>query len=128
MRTFGHVCSAKIQISLRFRAVRTESSLHIFWIAKYATFFHANNEDSDLTFLMRRLCFLRCAQMPEGMFSHVVAHIVTAILASCFGDRRFIFQTVEFTGLVKNKYARNNARMCMFSIRCRTCHMIPFHF
>ena len=35
-RTFGHVRPAMIQISLRIRAVWSESSLGIFWIAKGA--------------------------------------------------------------------------------------------
>ena len=38
-RTFRYVRPAKIQISLRIRVVRSESSLGIFWIAK-----DANNE------------------------------------------------------------------------------------
>ena len=50
-----HVRPAKIQISLRMRAVWAESSLHAFWIIKYATFLHADNEDSDKTARMRML-------------------------------------------------------------------------
>ena len=46
-RTFGHVRPAKIQISLRVRAVWSESSLCTFYIAKDANFLHADNEDSD---------------------------------------------------------------------------------
>ena len=42
-RTFGHVHPAKIQISLRIRAVWSESSLGAFWIAKEATFLDADN-------------------------------------------------------------------------------------
>ena len=45
-RTFDHVRPAKIPISLRIRAVRSESSLGIFWIAKDAKILHADNEDS----------------------------------------------------------------------------------
>ena len=37
--SFGHVHPAKFQISLRIRAVWSESSLVAFWIAKEATFF-----------------------------------------------------------------------------------------
>ena len=44
-RTFGHVRQAKIQISLRFRAVWSESSLRAFWITKDAKFLHVDNED-----------------------------------------------------------------------------------
>ena len=45
--TFADTRPAKIQISLRIRAVWSESSLGAFWIAKDATFFHADNEDSN---------------------------------------------------------------------------------
>ena len=40
-RTFGHVRAAKIQISLRIRTVRSESSLSAIWIAKNVKFLHA---------------------------------------------------------------------------------------
>ena len=46
---------AKIQISLRIRAVWSESSPHAFWLAKGAESLHADNEDSDQTARMRRL-------------------------------------------------------------------------
>ena len=46
---FGHVRPAKIQISLRIRAVWSESSLGAFWIAKDAKCLRADNEDSDQT-------------------------------------------------------------------------------
>ena len=45
-RTFGHLRPAKIQISLRIRAVRPESSLGAFWIVKFSKLLHADNEDS----------------------------------------------------------------------------------
>ena len=45
--TFGHVRPVMIQISLRIRAVWSESSLAVVWIAKDAKFLHADNEDSD---------------------------------------------------------------------------------
>ena len=45
-RTFGHMRPAKIQISLRIRAVWSESPLGAYWIAKDAKFLHADNEDS----------------------------------------------------------------------------------
>ena len=47
--TFGHVRPAKIQISLRIRAVWSESSLGAFWIGKDAKFLYVENEDSDYT-------------------------------------------------------------------------------
>ena len=45
--TFGRVRQAKIQISLRSRAVWSESSLGAFWIAKDAKVLQTDNEDSD---------------------------------------------------------------------------------
>ena len=54
-RTFEYVRTAKIHINLRFRAVRSESLLDAFCIANDVKFLHADNEDSDLTALMRRL-------------------------------------------------------------------------
>ena len=48
-RTSGYVRPAKIQISLRIRAVWSESSLDTFWIAKDETFPHAENEIFDQT-------------------------------------------------------------------------------
>ena len=44
-RTFWHVLPTKIQISLRIRAVWSESSLSAFWIVKDAKFLHADNKD-----------------------------------------------------------------------------------
>ena len=60
---------AKIQISLRIRAVWSESSLGAFWIAKDAKFLPADNEDSDQSDLS-----LRWARMSKGTFSHVTVH------------------------------------------------------
>ena len=48
-RTFGHVRPAKIQISLRIRAVWSESSLGAFWIAEDAAYLRAGKEDSNQT-------------------------------------------------------------------------------
>ena len=48
-RTFVHVHLTKIQISLRIPTVWPESSLGAFWIARDATFLHADNKDSDQT-------------------------------------------------------------------------------
>ena len=45
-RTFSHVRPAKIQISMRIRAVWSESLLCAFWIAKDAKFLYANNEET----------------------------------------------------------------------------------
>ena len=59
-RTFGCVRPVKIPISLRCRAVWSESSLGAFWIAKIldANILHADNEDSDQTARMRRLIWI----------------------------------------------------------------------
>ena len=77
-RTSGFVRPAKIQISLRIRAVWSESSLGAFWIAKDAEFLQTDNEDSD-----------RTAHMSEGMFSHVVAQTrisqIQIVLRICTG-------------------------------------------
>ena len=51
-------CATKIQISLRIRAVWSESSLAAFWIAMTAKFLYANNEDSDLTARLRMLIWV----------------------------------------------------------------------
>ena len=56
--TFGHVHPAKIQISLRNRAVWSESSLSAFWITKDAKFLYVDNEDSNQTARMRRLIWV----------------------------------------------------------------------
>ena len=64
--TFGYALSAKIQISLRIRAVWSEPSLGAIRIAKDARFLHADNEDSDQAVRMslcahdRRYVFSRC--------------------------------------------------------------------
>ena len=52
-RTFEQVRLGKIRISLRFRTVRSDSSLGAFWVAKNAKFLHKDNADSDHTM---RLC------------------------------------------------------------------------
>ena len=55
---FGYLRPAKIQISLRIRAVWSESSLAAFRIAKAAKFLHAHNEDFDQTARTRRLIWV----------------------------------------------------------------------
>ena len=57
-RSSMHVRTAQIQISLRIRAVWSESSLGAFWIAKDAKVLHADNEDSDQTAPMRSLIWV----------------------------------------------------------------------
>ena len=56
--TFRRVRPARIQISLRIRAVWSESSLGAFWIAEDAKFLHTNNDDSDQTAWIRRLIWV----------------------------------------------------------------------
>ena len=62
---------AKVQVSLRFRAVWSESSTNAFWIAKNAKFLHADNKDSDQTAWMRRLIWVlvgrTCQKIPFRM-------------------------------------------------------------
>ena len=58
-RTFGHVCQTKIQISLRIRAVWSDSSLGTFWITNEAKFLHVDNEDSDQTLGFQRKCCIQ---------------------------------------------------------------------
>ena len=56
--TFGYVRSAKIPISLRIRALWSDSSLGAFWKAKDARFLHVCNEDSDQTARMHMLIWV----------------------------------------------------------------------
>ena len=72
--TFGHVRSAKIQISLRIRAVWSESSLGAFWMAKDAKFLHVGYEDSNQSAPMR-LLWVRWEHISEGIFSDVAVHL-----------------------------------------------------
>ena len=57
-RIFWTVRPVKIQISLRIRAARSESSLDAFWLAKDVNFLQADNEDADRTARMRRLIWV----------------------------------------------------------------------
>ena len=57
-RTISNVRPAKIQISLRIRAVWSESSLCAFWIAKEEKLFYADNGDSDQTVRLCRLIWV----------------------------------------------------------------------
>ena len=52
--TYGHMRPSRIHISLRIRAVWSESSLGLFWLAKNQ-FLHADNEDSVQSERMCRL-------------------------------------------------------------------------
>ena len=72
--TIEHVRPAKIQISLRIRAVWSESSLGAFWIAKNATFLRVDNGDSDRTARMLRL---RWAHMSWVTFSDIAIYTET---------------------------------------------------
>ena len=69
-RTFGHVRPAKIQISLRIRAVWSESSRGTFWIHMDAVSPSGQRKHwLDCTYAQADLS-LRWAQMSEGTFSH----------------------------------------------------------
>ena len=46
-RTFGYVRPAKVRISLRLRAIRSESLLGSVWISKDAKYLPGDSEDSD---------------------------------------------------------------------------------
>ena len=54
----GYVRQAKIQISLRIRAVWSEYSLSALWMAKNAKFLHADIISSGQTLRMRRLIWV----------------------------------------------------------------------
>ena len=66
-RMFWNIHPAESQISLRIRAVWSESSLGAFRIDENAKTLHADNEDSVLS--------LRWAHTSKAKFSHVAAHI-----------------------------------------------------
>ena len=86
-RNLRHVRPAKIQISLRIRAVWSESSLGTFWIAKVAKFLHADNEDADQTVRMCRLIWVVVEQTYQKVpfffnaeaHSHAAAHFVIVL-------------------------------------------------
>ena len=74
-RTFENVQPTKTQISLRDRAVWSESSLDAFWIAKDVKFLHADNECSNQPARMRRLNWAFVGRtMSEGTFSYIAAY------------------------------------------------------
>ena len=56
--TLGYAHPTNIQISLCIRAVWSESSLCVFWIAKDAKLLHGVNKISDQTARMRRLIWV----------------------------------------------------------------------
>ena len=77
---FGHVCPVKIQISLRMRALWSESLLGAVSTAKYAKFLPADNEDCGQTTRMRRLILVFVGRTSAGNFSHDEAHFVSVDL------------------------------------------------
>ena len=75
---FRHLCSTKIQISLRIHAIWSESSLGTFWIANDAKFLHADNKEFDQTALMLRLTRVFAGRIFIHItFSHVAAQMYT---------------------------------------------------
>ena len=74
-RTFGHVRPAKIQISLRFRAEWSESSMRASSIAKDAKFLRADKKDSSQTARTAHADLsLHWAYMLESTFSQIATH------------------------------------------------------
>ena len=57
---FDFVRQTKIQISLRIRGVRSDSSLGAFWVAKHVNFLHADSLDNKSLLL----------QVPKKSFSY----------------------------------------------------------
>ena len=85
---------SKIQISLRIRAVWSESPMGAFSIAKDRKFLHADNQDSDQTARMRKLIWVRWAHRLGGTFFHVSGHCIAllttkllALYCYCNGKR-----------------------------------------
>ena len=56
--TESHVYPAKTQLSLRSRAVWSESSLGAVWVANYPMLLHADTEDADQTARTRKLIWV----------------------------------------------------------------------
>ena len=83
-RTFGYARPAKIQISLRIRAVFLEFSSGALWIAKDATFLHANNEHFDQNAHMRKLTIAFVVWTSERTFSDVEALMMLYGFDYCF--------------------------------------------
>ena len=79
-RSLGHVRPAKIRISLRIRAVWSESSLSAFWIANDAGCFCVDNEDSDYTARMIRPIwhFFGCTSKNVCFGLNIFYHISSA--------------------------------------------------
>ena len=75
---------AKIQISLRIRAVWSESSLSTFWEANDVEFLHADNEDWSDSMDAQANLSLRWVHMSEGTFSPVTAHIISKAILNYF--------------------------------------------
>ena len=73
-RAYAYVRPAKILISLRIRAVWSESSLDPFWKANDSKFLLAPNGHSDQTARMRRLIWVSSVEHVRSMFSHMVAN------------------------------------------------------
>ena len=71
-----HIHPAKIQISLRIRAVWSESSLCTFWIDKHAKCLHADKEDLEDAQIDLSL---RWAHRSERCFFQVAAYIAHAV-------------------------------------------------
>ena len=127
-RTFGHTCahvrSANIQISLRIRAVWSESSLGALWMIKDAKFQYADNEDwAECTDAQCDLSLL-WAHMSKGTFSHVTAYLIINIsyfvsgwitLMHLFAQVvRFNVQCIIMHGIICDKHSQSVAVIIQF--------------
>ena len=83
-RTFWYVRPTKTEISLRIRAVWSQSSLSAWKNFASLTIQTTPSEDSDQTANAQADQNLRWAHMSEGTFSDVVAHLSLGILNSCW--------------------------------------------
>ena len=85
-RTFRHERSAKIQISLRIRAVEWEASLVAFWKAMDVKDLNADNEASNQSARMRRLIWVFVGRScQEVRFSQFVTRIGYVFYLFCQG-------------------------------------------
>ena len=116
--TFGDMRPAKIQLSLRIRAVWTESSLGAVWITKHAKFLHTDKEDSGLTVKMCRLIWVCVSR--TCTFSHVAAIMIfieLLILTTCC---MFTAMTSSIQILVILKRGSEKSRQQFYNVKVTT--------
>ena len=136
-RTFGPVCSAKIQISLRIRADWWESSLSAVWKAKDAKFLHADNADSDQTARMHRLfwvfvwricqkvcfltlrahvCVLFCSNRNNLINTDLTDSTVSGLSFRQSLERRFLLGILKCFVLTDNILSGTIFRFCFWAL------------